>query len=204
MAFSFYDILNEAEDDNAGAAQDAAPAQDNNSSESEAPKDDDFSIDTDPEAGEDEPDGVDSATTDGDDVGGDETGGDMGGDGSEDEENENDHDIFLSLPKEEQQMKMRELKKQYGNLYSSLVDLCNRIDDIEVSDDNKKNLSRIYMATSDIKTYIADYIIYILPSKSYIENDIALNNYLYIINSISTILDKIIDKENKIREEGQK
>lgn len=201
MAFSIYDILNEADGEDTGAAQDAAPAE--QPKQEEAPKDDDFSIDT--SVGDDQStdSGDDVSGGDGfDDMGGEDTGGETG-DPNMEEENENDKDIFLSLPKEEQQMKIRELKKLYGSLYTSCVDLVARIDDIEVSDDNKPYISRIYTAMCDIKTYIADYIIYIFPSRSYIENDIAYNTYLMMINSVASILDKIITKENKLRENEQ-
>lgn len=202
MAFSIYDILNEADDEDSGTAQDAAPAE--QPKQEEAPKDDDFSIDT--SVGDDQStdSGDDVGGGDGsDDMGGEDTGGGETGDPNMEEENENDKDIFLSLPKEEQQMKIRELKKLYGSLYTSCVDLVARIDDIEVSDDNKPYISRIYTAMCDIKTYIADYIIYIFPSRSYIENDIAYNTYLMMINSVASILDKIITKENKLREKEQ-
>lgn len=201
MAFSIYDILNEADGEDSGAAQDAAPAE--QPKQEEAPKDDDFSIDT--SVGDDQStDSGDDVDGDGsDDMGGEDTGGGETGDPNMEEENENDKDIFLSLPKEEQQMKIRELKKLYGSLYTSCVDLVARIDDIEVSDDNKPYISRIYTAMCDIKRYIADYIIYIFPSRSYIENDIAYNTYLMMINSVASILDKIITKENKLRENEQ-
>lgn len=199
MAFSFYDVLNEADDDNI----EATPAADNTSTNTEDLSDmgseDDFNIDTtldDSDMGEedDTSTGEDDLSSGSDDM---ESGEDAG---AEEEENEDDKDIFYSLPKEEQQMKIRELKRLYGSLYSSCLDLLGRLDDMDVSDENMKSVCRISEALTNIKSYIADYIINIFPAKSFIENDITFNTYLMIINSITEVLDKVITREMKDRE----
>lgn len=196
MSFSFYDILNEADDDNPGSTPDNSGLPEIN--------DDDFNIDASLDNNDTSSDGGDQQdtadTTDQDDTDistRDETSGEDNQSGEEEEENKNDSDMFYSLSAEEQQLKIMELKKLFSNLYSSCNDLIERINDLDVSEDNIKQIGRISAVMNDARDYIADYIIHIFPSRSFIENDIAFNKFLMIINSVSNVLDKIITKELK-------
>ena len=214
---SIYDILSlksvkEAEEDNTSSASQA---------DMEGSIDDDFSIDTslddgsspeedaaqqaeeNPEAQQQNPEG-DQGMSDVDNPGDPGPEGDASVEG-EDEEIEANTDIFASLTAEEQQIKIKELKNLYSNLYSSCDDILERINKLDVNEDNLETISRISTALYDIKIYISDYLTMVFPTKSYVENDVTFVRFLTIIKSITEILDDVAKKfEKDNREKGNK
>lgn len=210
MGFSIYDILskksiNEAEEDNSSAQTDDIGGS----------IDDDFSIDTslddgsspeedmaaaqdeNPEAGAEQPaEGEEPVDGNGEEAPVDD---EAGADASEagDEEVEANTDIFSSLTAEEQQIKIKELKNLYSNLYSSCDDILERINKLDINEDNLEIISRISTSLYDMKVYISDYLTLIFPNKSYIENDVTFVRFLTIVKSITEILDDIAKKYSK-------
>lgn len=205
---SIYDILSlksvkEAEEDNTSSA---SPA------DMEGSIDDDFSIDTslddgsspeedaaqqaeeNPEAQQQNPES-DQGMSDADNP------GDPGPEGvapvEDEEEVEANTDIFASLTAEEQQIKIKELKTLYSNLYSSCDDILNRINKLDVNEENLETISRISTALYDVKIYISDYLTMVFPTKSYVENDVTFVRFLSIIKSITEILDDVAKKFDK-------
>lgn len=202
---SIYDILSlrEAEDNP------SAPAE----NKDDGGFDDDFSIDTslddgsslegdnnaggepgmggENEPGSDNGGGEDNPSGDGQPA---EGGEDMDGEAEEVPANT---DIFASLTAEEQEVKIKELKRLFGNLYTSCDDILTRIDNLEINEDNLDTLSRISTSLYDMKIYISDYLASVFNTKSYIENDIAFNKFLIVIKSITDIMEDIAKKEEK-------
>jgi hypothetical protein len=191
--------LLEAEGDEAGdntpADTPAEGNEDNNTNDDAAAndgdmgEDDNFSIDADLDAGDDDtndnPDDNDS---------GDNT-SDMnttssGEEEPEEEVNDDNTDIFSTLTAEEQQMKIKELKSLYQQLYCSCDDVMNRLNKLDTNEKNVYVIDRISSSIYTLKKYIGDYLIDIFPNKSYIENDISFNKFLLIVQSISDIIDK--------------
>ena len=210
-AFSIFDILREqgvlkeAEGDE--NTSDGASATDNNneadngednetSEEDIAGGDDDFDIDASLDDGEDGGENPDSSPSDSDDGG---SGSDSaGGDNNSDEEvNDDNTDIFSSLSAEEQQIKIKELKGLYQQMYTSCDELLDRINNLEFTEDSLPVMTRITYALYDLKKYISEYIISIFPRKSYIENDIAFNRFLMILNSVKDILSRYQKKSER-------
>ena len=211
-AFSIFDILREqgvlkeAEGDE--NTSDEASTTDNNNNEADngennetseedmAGGNDDFDIDASLDDGEDGGENSDSSPSDSDDGG---SGSDSaGGDNSSDEEvNDDNTDIFSSLSAEEQQIKIKELKGLYQQMYTSCDELLDRINNLEFTEDSLPVMNRITYALYDLKKYISEYIISIFPRKSYIENDIAFNRFLMILNSVKDILSKYQKKSEK-------
>lgn len=199
MGFSIYDILNEDDDEMSTSATTEPTSGEN----SEA--DDDFSIDTslddngesDPQDAEGLDGGLDDSPSDSDDLGGgdDNSGGDTSTDG-DGEPNEANTDMFYSLSTDEQQMKIRELKRLYSSMFNSCNDLIERIDNTN-NDAAGELISRLSSVMNDIREAIADYIIYIFPNKSYIENDTQFNIFMMYINSVSGVMEKIAQKIEK-------
>jgi hypothetical protein len=215
-SFSIYDILNEADDDEGGgdnAATDTAGGDDNATADTgddtgdtgaeegqEEANDDDFDIDT----NIDDP-GEDSG---GDDDGGDtDTGSDSGsslGGGSDNEEadgndeaNKANTDIFDSLSAEEQVIKIMELKNQYRNLYKSIDDIVDKLQSIDIDEDELEAMSRTTKILNDLKSDISYYFAHIFSSKSYIENDIKYTEFLVIANSASKVIEEIAARKAK-------
>jgi hypothetical protein len=108
----------------------------------------------------------------------------------EEEVNDDNTDIFSTLTAEEQQMKIKELKSLYQQLYCSCDDVMNRLNKLDTNEKNVYVIDRISSSIYTLKKYIGDYLIDIFPNKSYIENDISFNKFLLIVQSISDIIDK--------------
>ena len=200
-AFSIFDILREqgvlkeAEGDE--NTSDGASATDNNNEanngednetgeEDMAGGNDDFDIDASLDDGDDGGENPESSPSDSDDGG---SGSDSAGsDNSDEEVNDDNTDIFSSLSAEEQQIKIKELKGLYQQMYTSCDELLDRINNLEFTEDSLPIMTRITYALYDLKKYISEYIISIFPRKSFIENDITFNRFLMILNSVKDIL----------------
>ena len=210
-AFSIFDILREqgvlkeAEGDE--NTSDEASTTDNNNEadngednktgeEDMAGGNDDFDIDASLDGGEDGGENSESSPSDSDDGG---SGSDSaGGDNNSDEEvNDDNTDIFSSLSAEEQQIKIKELKGLYQQMYTSCDELLDRINNLDYTEDSLPIMTRITYALYDLKKYISEYIISIFPRKSYIENDIAFNRFLMILNSVKDILSRYQKKSER-------
>ena len=221
---TIFDILNEAPEDgaaeaNADAAADTggndAPADDAATGDDNADTTTDDTNNTDDDMGNDEDFDVDTSI---DDDGGDDTGDDMGsegdsmdsgmdtgGDTGDEEVNPKNTDIFSTLTKEEQAIKIKELKKLYNNLYIYISDMLGKVNDISPDEDNQESIYRITAALYDLKDNIAQYIENIFPIKSYIENDVAYNRYLLIIKSITNVMNVVASEmEEKVQKDNKK
>lgn len=206
---SIFDIVREAEEDNAsdtaqadtGQTNDEAPApEDSGEDTADDTGDDDYGgddeFDINADLGEEDMDGGDDAGGEDTDIGSDtSSSGGSGGEMVEEEPVKANTDIFASLSKEEQQVKILELKKLFANLYSSTDDILDKINNTETDENNIHVINRISMTIFNLRKYIADYIANSFAYKSYIENDITFNRFLSIINSVSSILEDI-GKEN--------
>ena len=210
-AFSIFDILREQgvlkeaegdENTSDGAStadnnNEADNGEDNETGEEDiAGGDDDFDIDASLDDGEDGGENSESSPSDSDDGG---SGSDSaGGDNNSDEEvNDDNTDIFSSLSAEEQQIKIKELKGLYQQMYTSCDELLDRINNLEFTEDSLPIMTRITYALYDLKKYISEYIISVFPRKSYIENDIAFNRFLMILNSVKDILSRYQKKSER-------
>lgn len=205
--FSIYDILALNEDGEENSSSSHQEQNQNNNAGLDS--DEDFSIDTSLDDGGDINDNQQGDDNSGDDLSddmGDESdnnsGEDSSEDGNESEANAVNTDIFASLTAEEQQIKIKELKKLFNSLYSSCDDILERINNLEVNEENLKPLSKISSTIYDIKIYISDYMTTIFPTKTYIENDVVFVRFLTIINSITDILEDISKKEEKIKKDN--
>ena len=210
LNMSIFDVFSEADNDNtagndaggndaAGGGDDAAGGNDDNSNN----RDEDFDIDANLDTGDDDNAGDDAGGTDDtgtDDAGGDDdTGSDTGSSGGdlgngEEEPVEANTDIFSSLTAEEQAIKIRELKNLFNNLYTSIDDNITKLDNLGTTEDNIQAVTKLTTCMYNLKTYISDYIQFIFPNKSYIENDISFNRFLAIIKSITTIMNDLYKK----------
>lgn len=223
---NMFDLLHEAPEDgadtgnNAGGAE--APAADTGAEDAgtddtatddaggdddttDMGNDDDFDVDTNIDDGAD----GDPDSTEGDDTGG---GSDLGGDsgtsldgGGEEEVNPKNTDIFSTLSKEEQAIKIGELKKKFNELYIYISDMYGKINDISPDEDNLEAIYRVTSGLYSTKEYVGDYIKTIFPMKSYIENDIAYNRFLTIIQSITQVINTLASEiEGKIQKDSKK
>ena len=201
---NLFALLNEAEDDQTTEA----PATDAGTEEAPAPEEsgedatnDDFDIDTtldDEDGGDDDGMGDDMGGTDDPDTSSTDTTTTTGDE--EDEPVEANTDMFASLSAEEQRIKISELKKQFGALYSSIDDTLVKINNTETDENNIEVVQKITDALVTTKRYIMDYLTVHFPAKSFLENDIMYNRFLSIVFSISNVLEemgKIMHKDDE-------
>ena len=214
-AFSIFDVLREqgvlkeaeGDDGNENSSDGASTTNTNNEANNEENNDtaaedsnsgnDDFDIDAslDDESndGEEGDIGEDMDSSSSDNSGGSES----TAEDSDEEVNDDNTDIFSSLSAEEQQIKIKELKGLFQQMYTSCDEILDRINNLEFTEDNLPIMTRITYSLYDFKKYISEYIISIFPRKSYIENDIAFNRFLMILNSIKDILSRYQKKVEK-------
>ena len=150
--------------------------------------DEDFSIDSTPDDNFGADDNNDTST---------DTGSSSSSSGNDDDEptvsadslKAKDGKLFEDLEPAEQELKLKELKEQYINLYQTcdgVIDKLNSLSkEYEEINDQLKRVVNILFTT---KKMIADYLLHIFDSKSYIENDIQYNNYLSVLNSVKNII----------------
>lgn len=205
MGFSFYDILKndkiltEAPDENSGAGDssddfsiDASP--DASSSNDSANSDDDFDMGS---LDDSSIDSGDSASSDASSNDANDSSNDSNSDDVDEDAVEANTDIFASLSAQEQAIKISQLKTLFGNLYSSIDETLEKLNEIEFNENNKETISKISSDLYTIRITLLDYIVKIFDTKSYIENDIAFNRFLADINFISSILEKIKKQQDK-------
>ena len=212
--FSIYDLIREADGDenaqgntgDAGAAEAAPDAGGDDTATNDAGGDDnqdddefnmDASLDDDGAEGGDDAGGGDDT---GDDAGSDDLGGGGSSEGEEDVV-DNNTNIFDSLTAEEQQIKIRELKNQYKELYSSTDDLIDRLSNFCADESNYHVINKVSDALRRVRQYLGDYFVYTFPTKTFIENDIMYNEFLYIVSRISSVLEKFA---KQVEEEDEK
>lgn len=206
---SIFDILKEAEDENVESStndesgetenqtEDTTSDDTNNETEDDYGEDEDFSIDTNLDDDTSDEDAGDDSGDSGDDFGGDSSSSDLDSSDSEEEPIEANTDIFNSLSKEEQEIKIKELKRLFNNLYTSCSDMLEKINTIDAETDNMDTIARISSIMYHLKIYIADYITKKFAYCSYIENDIAFNRFLAIINSVSNVINELAEEKEK-------
>jgi hypothetical protein len=171
-------------------------SEDNNSDNDDYGSDDDFNIDASLD---------DNGSDDNNDSGDDSSSADNSSTDSSSSEDSGDEepvkantDIFSSLSGEEQQIKIKELKNLFNDLYTSTDDLLSKINEIDPDQDSLDILTRVTSMMYYTRQYMRDYINNIFKSKSYIENDVAFNRFLTIINSISGIIEDLVkEREEK-------
>ena len=158
----------------------------------------DFNIDTSLDMGDDNMGGGND--NGGDDMSSGSGDGNTADSGNDEEINPYNTNMFAALSAEEQKIKLIEQKKLYQTMYDSIVELMNRVNDFDTDESNLAIISRVSNTLFDLKKYIADYIIYDIPIKSYYDNEVMYNRFLTVINSITTVIEKYDKKLEKDEE----
>ena len=205
MGYFTYRWLHEAPEDE---EQQQAPA--NDTAEGEAPADDNAQEDEAEDNGEEAPDedfNIDTSLDDEDDMGGEEdAGGDLEGgaeepvpddNGGEEAPNQANTNIFVSLTADEQQIKIKEMKKLYKDLYSSVNDLIHRIDNMELDEDIMEVMTKVSNVLHHLQDSIADYFENMFNIRSYFENDVKYNEFLLVLKKTTTIVDDLANSREK-------
>ena len=153
----------------------------------------------------------------GEDAGGDQTnngqddaGGGEGYDAQDDMQQEGDYQepssklqdlqksIFDQLSPEQQNLKIKELKSLYDDVYNK----CSKILDIVVSAEKIPSQTKVYdyitNSVVDLQRYIKDYLQDIFDSKTYMDNMTELQKYMAILDTINNVFEEL--KKNNEKE----
>ena len=158
-----------------------------------------------PEGGEDVP--PEDQPQDYNDYGGDEggaEGGDAGGapppadEPSEvDDLKQQEEEMFNQLTPEQLDIKHKELKQQFVNMYDSVTSIIDRLGDVNAEEENIKTIEYVSNQLSSLKDMLMDYMTDVYKTKSYIENSINYNRFLAVLNGINKILEEMNSKKDE-------
>lgn len=184
-------------DDTPGGDEGAAEGGD--TGDDEGDDDTDYTAEGGDEGGGDEG-GDDTDYTD-DAGGGDEgdTGGDTGGDTSgggdgqveADDARGMEEEIFKDLTKDQVDIKHKELKSNFTELYDSITNIIDRVNDIPNSDNYLQTITFVSNQLANLKQMVADYVNNVYSTKSYMENAMNYNRFLATLKGINDILEEI-------------
>lgn len=153
------------------------------------------------------PESEDMSSEDGMDFGGDTSGDGSSDDtsssdtnsssadpGNEEEVDENkkaEEEIFSNLTHDQLDIKHKELKNQYLQLYDMTSEIIDRISSINISEDITFVVDYVSTTLSNLRDMVVDYINDVYKTKSYTENLINYNRFLATLSGINKILEEI-------------
>ena len=119
------------------------------------------------------------------------------GGGSTEEPVPANKDVFSTLTAEEQAIKIKEQKKQFNDMYIYVDDLINKINDIQLDEDNTIIIERISKNLYNLRDYLNEYITAIFATKDYISNDVFFNRFLQVLYSIDSTMQDLAKSRAK-------
>ena len=145
---------------------------------------------------EDEMDFGDDTSGDGssDDTSSSDTNSSSADPGNKEEVDENkkaEEEIFSNLTHDQLDIKHKELKNQYLQLYDMTSEIIDRISSINISEDITFVVDYVSTTLSNLRDMVVDYINDVYKTKSYTENLINYNRFLATLSGINKILEEI-------------
>lgn len=140
-----------------------------------------------------------------DDEGGDTDDNDQGGqpapDASEEEPVDDikskEEELFASLSAEQLDIKHKELKTQYLNMFDNVNTLIDKIGNISINEENAGAIEYVSTVLTSLHDTITDYMNSVYKTKSYTENSVNYNRFLAVLSGINKILEEIAKNEDK-------
>ena len=108
-----------------------------------------------------------------------------------------EEELYNELTPEQLDIKHKELKTLYLNMYDVIISIIDRVGDINVAEENMGTVEYVSNTLSSLKDMLSDYVNDVYKTKSYIENSINYNRFLAILNGISKILEEMNSKNDK-------
>ena len=129
-------------------------------------------------------------------------GGEPGGEGGEappeeeaqvtaDDARGMEQELFQDLTPDQIDLKHKELKNKFLELYNGTSNIVDRVNEIPTSDNTVASISFVARKLAELRKMIADYMNDVYSTKSYMENAINYNRFLAALNGINKILDEI-------------
>ena len=107
-----------------------------------------------------------------------------------------EEEMYANLTPEQLDIKHKELKGQFLEMFDIVSELIDRIGDAGISEENIKIIEYISNNLINLKDMISDYVNDVYQTKSYIENSIVYNRFLATLNGINRLLEEIQVKDN--------
>lgn len=139
----------------------------------------------------------------------DQEGQDQGQQGDNGQNNEDDNkdqpvddlkskeeELYSNLTPEQLDIKHKELKNRYLDMFDITSEIIDRINDAAISEETIGVIKYISETLSELRDMLSDYVNSIYQTKSYIENSINYNRFLAVLNGINKILEEIPKKED--------
>ena len=93
-------------------------------------------------------------------------------------------------------IKHKELKTQFLSMYDMTTAIIDRIGDASINEENISVVEYISDTLSRLRTMLTDYVDSIYASKSYMENFVAYNRFLAVLNGVNKLLEEL-DKKGR-------
>lgn len=107
-----------------------------------------------------------------------------------------EEEMYANLTPEQLDIKHKELKGQFLEMFDMVSELIDRIGDAGTSEENIKIIEYISNNLINLKDMISDYVNDVYQTKSYVENSIVYNRFLATLNGINRLLEEIQVKDN--------
>ena len=111
-------------------------------------------------------------------------------------------EINKNLNNKQIDIRVKELKGKYIEVYNICNNINNRVEDITKTDDNGSTIDFIISKINETKIIIYDYLSKTFNSKTYIENLTNYNQYLVVLSGIKKLLNEIIQKNDESKKKS--
>lgn len=111
-----------------------------------------------------------------------------------DEHKEEEEDLYENLTPEQLDIKHKELKNRYLEMFDTTTSVIDRIGDVAVAEENFEIIKYVSNTLSNLRDMLTDYINSVYKTKSYIENLVNYNKFLAVLNGINDILEEMNKK----------
>ena len=91
----------------------------------------------------------------------------------------------------------KELKKQFLDMYDSTSTIIDKISDAAISEENLGAVEFITETLSKLRTTLSDYLNNVYSGNSYIENVANFNRFLAVLNGVNKILEDLDKNQDK-------
>mgnify|MGYP003299433408 CR=1 FL=1 len=108
-----------------------------------------------------------------------------------------EEELYNSLSPEQLDIKHKELKTQFLNMYDTVMSIIERIGDASVREEDIGTIEYISTTLANLKDMLSDYMNSVYKTKSYIENSINYNRFLAVLNGINKILEEMNSKNDE-------
>ena len=112
-----------------------------------------------------------------------------------------ENELFKDLTPDQVDLKHKELKRNFSELYDSIANIIDRVNDIPNSEQFTAAIGFVSEQLSNLKQMVADYMNDVYSTKSYMENAMNYNRFLATLNGVKDILVEI--NKELAQEEGK-